>query len=410
MTLMNELGIAELLKGITDNSLESAIIYIENNKISLLQFIGTLSLCAYTHNTYSKYYEKLKKILKSKFLNNIYAELENINPIFKNIENISSEEIQTLIDSQLSNKLIQQVAYTEQIKLQDNFSYWGVNYLFDFLLESDLSNFEDWIKTTKRIDFKVVFLNKIFSHNTNYNIIINNLDSSNLGIIQAFYALSRFNIEPHRTNVDLKEEDISLLFESSLSNRSKFIVYLKYITSKYHGRKLKEIEETEDIDSEFDKFIETKYDFKKEELFMGTGIYYSIICFKIIQRTEDKDKKQLLLQELLDCLLKYLYREKLIEHNIDYAKLLGLISVELKQFEKIEKVFYKEYKDLSFPYSFCKIKNWPERVCFMFYLLIGICIYKKSKGEDFGLYIAKFNFIKGDIDCHDFRNFNSYLE
>lgn len=410
MTLTNELGINELFQIFPENILDTALNYIENNKISLMQFIGILSLLEHTHNRYEEFYPELRQYLKINLLKNIYTELENIKPIFTNLENISSENIQELLESNLSKDLINQVAYTEMITLKQSFSHSGLYYLFHFLLELDLSNFETWIKNTQRLDFKIIFLNTLLCYYTNSDIILDNLDNAQLGFVQAFYALRRFQIDKMCRNVYCRNEDINLLFKSNLSDRSKFIVYLKYITTKYNGLNLKELEEHNEFEKDIDKFNKFDYNYNEDELFDFIDIYYSRIGFKIIQTIQDEEKRQLFLEKLQNKLLNYLSKERLIDNNIDYANLLGYISIELNYCQNLETIFNKKYKELSFPYSFCKVKNWDDQVVFMFYLLKGLYVYKKTMNEKFAEYIEKLNFIIGDIKCYTFKNFDKYIE
>lgn len=410
MTLTNELGINELFQIFPENILDTTLNYIENNKISLMQFIGILSLLEHTHNKYQECYPKLKQYLKINLLKNIYTELENIKPIFTNIEKISPENIQELLESNLSKDLINQVAYTEMITLKQSFSHSGLYYLFHLLLELDLSNFENWIKNTQRLDFKIIFLNTILGDYTNSDIILDNLDNAQLGIVQAFYSLRRFQIDKMCRNVYCKNEDINLLFKSNLPARSKFIIYLQYITTKYHGLNLKELQEHKDFDNDIDMFKEINYNFTEKELFDFINIYYSIIGFKIIQKIHNEEKKQLFLEKLQNKLLDYLSKERFIDLNIDYANLLGFISIELNYCQNLETIFNKKYKELSFPYSYCKVKNWEEQVIYMFYLLIGLYIYKKNNKEEFITYINKLKFTIGDVTSYALRDLNIYIE
>ena len=339
MTLTNELGINELFQIFPENILDTTLNYIENNKISLMQFIGILSLLEHTHNKYQECYPKLKQYLKINFLKNIYTEFENLKPIFTNSENISSENIQELLEANLSKDLINRVAYTETITLKQSFSHNGLYYLFHFLLDLDLSNFENWIKNTQRLDFKIIFLNTILCDYTNSDIILDNLDNAQLGIVQAFYSLRRFQIDKMCRNVYCRNEDINLLFKSNLPARSKFIIYLQYITTKYHGLNLKELQEHKDFDNDIDMFKEINYNFTEKELFDFINIYYSIIGFKIIQKIHNEEKKQLFLEKLQNKLLDYLSKERFIDLNIDYANLLGFISIELTYCQNLETIF-----------------------------------------------------------------------
>lgn len=410
MTLTNELGIDELIQSFPETILNTSLNYIENNKIGLIQFIGILALFDHINNKNEEYYSELKQYFNCNFLKDIYIELEKIKPIFQNIENISSKEIQELLEAQLSKDLINQVAYSEIITLKQNYAHRGLYNLFYLLLEIDLFNFENWIINTTRTDLKIIFLNTIFCWYTNSNIVLENLDKSNIGIIQAFYALRRFQIDKMCRNIDCENENIDLLFETNLSKRNKIIIYLQYITKKYHGLSLKQLQEHNEFEKDINKFDEYDYDYTEEEFFDCINIYYSIIGFKIIQTIQNEAKKRFFLEKLQNKLLDYLTKEKFINNNIDYANLLGFIAIELNSCDNLEKIFNTKYKKLSFPYSFCKIKNWEEQVVFMFYLLIGLYVYKKTKNEDFNTYIEKLNFIVGDIKCYAIKDFDEYIE
>lgn len=408
MTLINELGMEELFKGKSDTLFDSLVSNI--NEINLVQFIGILSLFGYTYNKYEEYYPKLKKYFNTNLSKDVYSKLENIKPLFKNIENISSVEIQNLLEAKLSNDLIKQVAYTEPITLQQNFSYSGIYHLFNLLFEFDLYNFENWIINTKRTDFKIIFLDNIFGHYRNRYINVDNLDASQLGIVQSFYALSRFQIDKMCRNVYCNNENITLLFNTNLPERSKFVIYLQYIIKKYHGLNSQKINGHEDFKNDIKNFKNINYDYTEDELFNVTGVYYSLIGFKIILQLEDNNKKQLFLEKLQNKLLVYLSKERFIDSNIDYANLLGFIAIELKTCSNLEKYFNKKYRELSFPYSFCKIKNWKEQVVYMFYLLIGLFVYKKTNNQEFKNYVQNLKFIIGNIKCYTIKDFDEYIE
>jgi len=410
MTLINEFGINELFESSPETLLDNSVNYIDTHKISLVQFIGILSLFEHTFNKYKEYYPKLKKYFEINLLKDIYKQLENIKPIFKNIENISVVEIQHLLEAKLSKDLIVQVAYTEPITLQQNFSYSGIYHLFNLLFEFDLLNFENWIRDTKRVDFKIIFLNNLLCYHKNQGIIIDKLDNTKLGIIQAFYSLRRFQIDKMCHNVYCNNEDITLLFNTNFSDRSKFIIYLQYITKKYHGLNLQQINEHKDFENDIERFKNFDYDYTEDELFQVIGTYYAIIGFKIIQQLQNNNKKLIFLEKLQDKILVYLSKEVFIRHNIDYANLLGFIAIELDTCNNLEKYFNKQYKELSFPYGFCKIKNWEEKVVYMFYLSIGLYVYKKAKHEEFKSYIESLKFIIGDIKCYTIKDFDEYIE
>lgn len=412
MNLINEIGISELIEKISVETVDSAFDYIKNNDINLLQFIGFLSLFAHTtEKSYYDYVRDINKILKIKLLNkNIYNEIEKLDIIYSAMEDIDINQIQKLFDDNLSGDVLQIVANHEPINLKPNFNLFGINYLFSLLINNDRINFEYWIKATKRIDFKIVFLNLLFSYNYNKNINIKNIEESNIPLLQAFWALSNFDLINYCRNIYLPEaQDISYLFNSKISDRNKFVLYLQYITNKYHGKKLQELDENIELNRELEKFTEINYDYTKEDLLNNTGTYYSILCFKIIQRSKNQEKRELLLQELQKIIINYLKRQEFVQHNIDYANLLGLIAIESKDCQYIEKSFEKEYKELSFPYSFCKVKGWSQRVVFMFYLLVGINMYKKYNKQNSNDYIEKFNFIKSGIKKYTFKDFDQYI-
>lgn len=133
------------------------------------------------------------------------------------------------------------------------------------------------------------------------------------------------------------------------------------------------------------------------------------MCFKIIKNCKNQEKKKLFLKELQKILLTYLEHQEFIQHSIDYAKLLGLIAIERSDCADLEKLFDKEHKELSFPYSFFKIKNWSQRVVFLFYLLIGIKTYKNNVNHDIAGYIDKFNLIKSGIKKFVFNDIDKYI-
>lgn len=46
----------------------------------------------------------------------------------------------------------------------------------------------------------------------------------------------------------------------------------------------------------------------------------------------------------------------------------------------------------------------------MFYLLIGLYVYKKTNNEEFVEYVEKLKLTIGDIKCYNFKNFDKYIE
>lgn len=63
-------------------------------------------------------------------------------------------------------------------------------------------------KKTKRIDFKVIFLNFLFNHIQNENIDVDKLKDASLGIIQSFYVLVTYGLEPNSHNVWSRQSKI----------------------------------------------------------------------------------------------------------------------------------------------------------------------------------------------------------
>lgn len=121
-------------------------------------------------------------------------------------------------------------------------------YLYTLLLKLDLKNFEIWIKKTKRIDFKVIFLNFLFNHIQNENIDVDKLKDASLGIIQSFYVLVTYGLEPNSHNVwSRQSKNIEEILNSPLAEKVKFLTILKYITKKYCGTSLKKLDQDENL-------------------------------------------------------------------------------------------------------------------------------------------------------------------
>lgn len=395
MNLNNELGFAELPEKIITKNTEDIFCYLQKETLSLIQFIGILSIFAHKHIS-NKYFFIASEILEKRYLSNIYIELEKIPELFKDPPLIAYEDIQKFFEDDFSLSLVHNLAFSEQIKLNTSKSIWGIIYLYILLLKLDLKNFEIWIKKTKRIDFKIIFLNLLFNHIQNENIDTDKLDYASLGILQSFYVLTTYGLEPNSHNVwSRQSKNIGKILNSPLAEKVKFLTILKYITKKYHGIPLKKLDQDENLPQLIELLYATNYNFTWDDLFFPMGIYYSSLCFRIIQSLPETDSNKVnYYEKLLDKIIHHLKTEMFHEYNLDYANLIGRISTEISSLEKLESLFKKEYQQLSFPYSFCKIKNWHERISFCFYLLVGIYIYKKNNNEEFNTYIDKFRFIK----------------
>lgn len=397
MNLNNELGFAELSEKIIAENTEDVFYYLQKETLSLIQFVGILSLFAHKHIS-NKYISIASEILKKRYMNNIYIELEKIPELFNEASHIAYEDIQKFFENDFSLTLVHTIAFSEQIKFNASKSIWGLIYLYTLLLKLDLKNFEIWIKKTKRIDFKVIFLNLLFNHIQNENIDVDKLKDASLGILQSFCVLVTYGLEPNSHNVwSRQSKNIEEILNSPLAEKVKFLTILKYITKKYCGTSLKKLDQDENLPQLIKLLYATNYNFTWDDLMVSTGIREACIYYRIIQLLPEKNTNKVnYFERLLEKILNYLKAEMFQEYNLDYAELIGRISTEISSLEKLEALFKKEYKQLSFPYSFCKIKNWQERISFCLYLLVGIYIYKKNNNEEFNTYIDKFRFIKSE--------------
>ena len=210
--------------------------------------------------------------------------------------------------------------------------------------------------------------------------------------------LVTYGLEPNSHNVwSRQSKNIEEILNSPLAEKVKFLTILKYITKKYCGTSLKKLDQDKNLPQLIKLLYATNYNFTWDDLMVSTGIRESCIYYRIIQLLpETNTNKVNYFEKLLEKILNYLKAEMFQEYNLDYAELIGRISTEISSLEKLEALFKKEYKQLSFPYSFCKIKNWQERISFCLYLLVGIYIYKKNNNEEFNTYIDKFRFIKSE--------------
>lgn len=46
----------------------------------------------------------------------------------------------------------------------------------------------------------------------------------------------------------------------------------------------------------------------------------------------------------------------------------------------------------------------------MFYLLIGLFVYKKTNNQEFKNYVQNLKFIIGNIKCYTIKDFDEYIE
>lgn len=404
MKLNNELGFAELTECFFIENTEEFIDYIKKYNLPLIQVVGGLSFLAHTKKS-SEHFLSLKKILNSKLSKEVYRELEVFPPLFQDDSYIDDASVQSLLEQELSISLIHSVAFTTPCGCEHKKTYWGLIYLFIILLDIDLPNFEIWLIKTKRKDMKIVFLDLIFSHIQNCSINLDGLDNSKMGILQSFYALCMYGLEPNSHNVwSRQSSNISSLFECNLSPKNKFIIYLKFITQKYHGYDLIKLDNDTEIEGLLKNLHSIKYNFTEAELIEATGIYYSAICLKIIQAMDKSNQnKSTFFESFMDRIVNYLKsRDIFNDYDVIQSHLLGRTSLEICSITKLETLFNKEYKELSFPYSFCLEKKWQQRISFCFHLLIGIYVYKKTKNEDVSEYLKKFNFIK--VGTHHYFN------
>lgn len=118
-------------------------------------------------------------------------------------------------------------------------------------------------------------MNQLFSYHNNRKIDIAGIENSEMGLLQALWALSNFRLIHICRNVYLQEEqDITSLFNSKISDKNKFIIYLQYIINKYHGKNLEELNKTIELNAEIERFSNIDYDYTKEDLIDITGSYY----------------------------------------------------------------------------------------------------------------------------------------
>lgn len=414
MSLNNELGYAELLEGTFIYQFE--ILFKESKSLNpdLLQLIGKLAFLAYSSDTKKniQYLEKFKTCIESYYLpQKVYEELEKLPNIFTDINHISETEINQFFVEPFSAKLISEIAYYEFSKPETIKSHYGLNYLFIILLEVDLHAFEIWLTKTNRTDLKIIFLNLLSSDISKGGINIDKLEKSNIGIIQTFYAYCKFELEPLRRRRCIHPPShISTLFSSSLSNEHKCIIFLEFITNQYRMNTYEQL-------SNDKKFLENleyfdKLDINSNDFIIKKDSDLVPVYLKLIQTNNNKKLDKIkLLQELVNNLIENM---EISSHSFDYDKdnamLLGKISLEMGSCETLENRFEKEFKILSFPYSFCKIKNWTKKMEFCFKLFSGLCIYKKTKGEDVTLLIDKVRLLLSGKHHLDYDEMEKYIQ
>ena len=361
--------------------------------IKLIKYVEALSLLSHIRNEKIFKYQ-LIKILKTKLLNNIYNKLEDLPSTFDEI-NIDISEIDSLINSELSYKLIDNIAKTE-ININKNYKYYGIRNLFQYLLEIDLQNFEKFISETNRDDFKIIFVSILLSIFPILEDIYKNWDKATLGILQAYYANIYYNNNPHYWQFNLnKNKEINTILKTNLPNKSKFIIYLKYIIQKYHGKKFTNLLKDSEIDNLVNNLLSIDYNFTCEELFAQYPVFYSSIYLIIIDNVSDKKKQyefaSFLYEKLINCIEKN--NSEYYVQYIEYANILGDLTIIMNNFDKLDKLFNQNYKQLLFPYSFCKRQDWNEKILLLLYILISIKIV--YDGNDISNYLHKFKEVKG---------------
>ena len=385
----NEFGLKELSELVDINDFKKVISILDKGKGTLIQFIGALSLLAYQQKNYNDE-QKLKEILKRKYLSNIYTSLEEIHLFPKKIFSISEKDINRILKLELSDEAISYVAYLGKTNIESPTRYWGVIYLFCFLLELDLMNFEKWIQKTKNIDFKIIFLNILSYYIYNENIELKNLDHAHIGLIQAFYAICSYGLEPNSANVWSRQaEDISNILNCNLSEKNKFYIYLRFIFQEFRISSISTLEKDRVLKKRIKEILSIKYKFLKEDLIIE-NCYSWPLAFLILKCSKRNDKTDFF-TFLAEKIMYFFNTRNLLDSFIPYSFLLGMIMCEIDSISIVEKKFNSLYKRLSFPYTFCKNKKWEKEMTSLFYLLLSIIYYKKKKKEPCDEYIKKFS-------------------
>ena len=410
--MKNELGFKELSDALLIKTISMMVEFLDNNDHDFLQFIGGLSLLS-SCKVEEVLQSKLKNIVKLKLQNNVlYNELEKLPDIFTDDSSLSKTNIKNFLCAELSHNILYKVAFFKKIEHQTKYNHWGVIYLYQYLLELDLNNFENWIKKTERYDLKIVFINMLSNSSLNANIGISNLDNSNMGILQAFYALSMYNLEPSSNTIlynHLESVDISSLLKTNFSNKNKCIICLTFIIRKYRLDLLDKLNSSNELNEDLDQLIKYGYEFSEKDL---KTVSNDSLCFKMFQKIKDCDRRQNCMKAILESLFTKSNNPEvtILDTNINDSKLLGLICIELNSCEKLVKSFEKEVEKLSFPYTFCRLKSWETRVTYLFFSLIGIYVYKINKNEEFNNYIELFNSIKYEKQHYYDRAMSEFVE
>lgn len=385
----NEFGLKELSELVNINDFKKVISILDKGKGTLIQFVGALSLLAYQQKNYNDE-QKLKEILKRKYLSNIYTSLEEIHLFPKKIFSISEKDINRILKLELSDEAISYVAYSEKTRIEPPTRYWGVIYLFCFLLELDLMNFEKWIQKTKNIDFKIIFLNILSYYIYNENIELTNLDHAHIGLIQAFYAICSYGLEPNSANVWSRQaEDISNILNCNLSEKNKFYIYLRFIFQEFRISRIRTLEKDRVLKKRIKEILSIKYKFLKEDLIIE-NCYSWPLAFLILKYSKRNDKTDFF-TFLAEKIMYFFNTQNLLDSFIPYSYLLGMIMFEIGSISKVETKFISLYKRLSFPYTFCKNKKWEKEMTSLFCLLLSIIYYKKKKKEPCDEYIKRFS-------------------
>lgn len=366
---------------------DNSVLKLETQSLPLTRYIDALSFLPYISED-NKNCIRLKKILKEKYLHNIYKQIEKID-LFSDFS-IKDENVERLFDVELSDEAIYYVAYSERSLMRMPVTPWGMIYLFSFLLELDLKRFEKWIRETKRNDFKFIFLTILCNYIYNEGLDIKKLDKSRIGLIQAFYAVGSYGLEPNSANSwSRKAEDISKILNCNLSRKNKFYIYYRFLIQEYGKYDINELLKKRDLKNRIKEIISIKYKFLKNDIVREDRSSW-FLAFLILKHSKRKDKIDFFVF-LAKKIISFFNAQDFLEAFIPYSSLLGMIMFEIGSISMVENKFNSLYKRLSFPYTFCKNRRWDMDMTFLFYLFLAIIVYKKKKKEKCDEYIKKFS-------------------
>lgn len=366
---------------------DNFVLKLETESLPLTQYIDVLSFLPYVSEN-NKICIKLKKILKEKYLHNIYKQIEKID-LFSDFP-IKDENIERLFDIELSDETISYVAYSERSLTRISVTPWKIIYLFTFLLDLDLKRFEKWIRGTKRTDFKFIFLTILCNYNYNAFLNLKNLDKSRIGLIQAFYAVGSYGLEPNSANSwSRKAEDISNILNCNLSRKNKFYIYYRFLIQEFGKYDINDLWKKIDLKKRIKEIISIKYKFLEKDIVREDRFSW-FLAFLILKHSKRKDKIDFF-AFLAEKIISFFNAQDFLEAFIPYSSLLGMIMFEIGSISLVENKFNSLYKRLSFPYTFCKNRRWDKDMTFLFYLFLAIIVYKKKMKETCDEYIMKFS-------------------